>query len=284
MAARNLFDPEPQREILRLYTLSNTDDPGLTEALVPEEPAKVTDSVHDAQLAAGVLMQGLPVALKTGMNHIEYVEALMNSMAAVIKKIEQRGGMATPDELVGLQNMYVHIGQHIQLIAQDPNEKQRVKQYGDSLGKMGNMMKGYAQRLEEQMKEQAQAQGGNGADPKDAAKAQAMVISAETKAELTKDAHKQRTAQRQVQWQLDQQRKEQEHEMAMRQQAQQLQWTRPMSSSSWPRSRSRRRWRRRRPTSRLSSRRKRARPSRSLRNEPLDSKSSVEERTLLSDF
>lgn len=56
MAVRNLYDPEPQRKILSRYTLAQTDDPGLTEQLVPDQPVKVTDSVHDAQLAAGTLM------------------------------------------------------------------------------------------------------------------------------------------------------------------------------------------------------------------------------------
>src|SRR6185436_11879836 len=41
MSVRNLFDPEPQRDILRDYTLAVTDDPGRTERLVPEQPVLV---------------------------------------------------------------------------------------------------------------------------------------------------------------------------------------------------------------------------------------------------
>lgn len=223
MAARNLYDPEPQREILRAYTLANSDDPALTEQLVPESPVKVSDSVHDAQIVMGTLMQGLPVAVKTGMNHIEYVETLLAGMGMVVQKIEQRGGMATLDEIVGLQNVAAHVGQHIQIIAQDKAEKERVKRYGDAMGKIGNMVKAYAQRLQEQMQKQAQAQGQPQMDPKDMAKIQAITMQAQAKVENTRESHKQRTAQRQVQWQLEQQRKQQEHELEMQKQMRQAQ-------------------------------------------------------------
>lgn len=225
MAVRDKYDPEPQREILRDFTLAITDDPGRTEQLVPEEPEKVTDSVHDAQLVAGVLMQGLPVGIKTGMNHIEYVETLLESMSEVIKKIETRGGMATIDELIGLQNMGNHISQHIEIIGQDETEKERVKEYGDELGKAMNMVKAYGQRLAEQRKKimQAQAQGnGGGIDPKDLAKVKAMQIQAQAKAQNARESHAQKTAQRQVQWKLEQQRKMEEHQMDMRERQAQL--------------------------------------------------------------
>lgn len=216
MQARNFYDPEPQREILKDFTLAITDDPGRTERLVPEEPQRVTDSIHDAQLAAGALMQGLRVDIKTGMNHIEYVETLLGSMSSVIQKIEQRGGMATLDELIGLQNMGAHITAHIQLIAQDENEGERVKEYSDELGKAMNMVKAFAQRIQEAQKKAAQQQGGNGGmDPKDAAKIQGAVLMAKVKAQNTRESHAQRTAQRQVQWQMEQGRKREEHAMDM---------------------------------------------------------------------
>jgi len=185
---------------------------------VPEEQAQVTDSVHDAQLSAGVLMMGLPVALKTGLNHAEYCDTLLESMSAIIKKIEARGGMATIDELIGLQNMANHITEHIDIIAQDETEKATVKELGDELGKAMNLVKAYGQRLEEQQKKmaQAQAQGnGGGMDPKDMAKVKAMQIQAKAKAQNLRESHAQKTAQKQVQWKLEQQRKMDDHQMDM---------------------------------------------------------------------
>jgi hypothetical protein len=222
MAARNLFDPEPQRDILRDFTLAVTDDPGRAERLVPESPRQVTDSVHDAQLAAGTLLQGLPVSIKTGMNHLEYVETLLASLGMVVQKIEGRGSMATPDELFGLQNLGQHIAEHIQIVAQDESQADKVKQYGDDLGKLMNIVKAYAQRLEQQAKEQAQ--GGNGGpDPKELAKIEAMKIQAQAKAANTRESHAQRTAQRQTQWQMEQQRKSDEHKLEMQRRLQETQ-------------------------------------------------------------
>jgi hypothetical protein len=209
---RNLFDPEPQREILRDVTLAITDDPARANRLVPETPEKVTDSVHDAQLASGSLMQGLPVAVKTGMNHIEYVETLLANMAIVIKKANRQGGMATMDQIIGLQNMAAHIQAHIEIIAQDKEEKARVKAYNDQLSKLMNLVKAFAQRLQEQMEQQAQS---NGHDPETAGKVQSMLITAQAKAENTKESHAQRTAQRQLQFEAEEKRKQEQHEADM---------------------------------------------------------------------
>lgn len=214
MQYRNLYDPEPQRQILRDVTLAITDDPARAAALVPDQPVTITDAVHDAQLAAGTLMQGLPVALKTGMNHIEYVDTLMVTMAHIIQGAQQAGGMADMKTIQGLQNMANHISQHIQIITQDPNEKQRVKQYGDQLGKMMNLVKAMAQRLVEQMKQQQQ-QSPQG-DPQAAAKMQATIIQAQTKSKLATQSHAQRTAQRQIQFEQDMKQKAEEHALDLK--------------------------------------------------------------------
>ncbi len=213
LSMRNLFDPEPQREILRDVTLAITDDPARASRLVPESQEKVTDSVHDAQLASGSLMQGLPVAVKTGMNHIDYVETLLANMAIVIQKAIRQGGMATMDQIIGLQNMAAHIQAHIEIIAQDKEEKSRVKTYGDQLGKLMNLVKAFAQRLQEQMEQQAQ--NGNGMNPEVIAKIEAERMKAEAKIQTGAASHAQRTAQRQVQFEKEELRKQEQHEADM---------------------------------------------------------------------
>lgn len=213
MAARNLFDPEPQREILRDFTLAVTDDPGRTDRLVPQEPMRVTDSVHDAQLAAASLMMGLRVDVRTGQNHIEVVETLLGEMTMVVTQIQQSGGMATPDQIVGLNNMANYIGQHIQLIAQDKNEKARVKQYGDDLGKLMNFVKAFEQRLQEQQQAQAQQNGNGGIDPDKLAKLQVEQAKGELKLKQMAESHSQRTALRDTQAELSMQRDAERHQL-----------------------------------------------------------------------
>jgi hypothetical protein len=59
----------------------------------------------------------LPVAVKQGINHIDYVETLLASMQLVVQDIEQMGGMATREQVIGLKNMAQHIEEHIAIIA-----------------------------------------------------------------------------------------------------------------------------------------------------------------------
>lgn len=209
---RNLYDPEPQRTILRDITLAVTGDAGRAKQLVPETP-QISDSIHDGQLRFGTLMQGVPVTSKSGVNHIEVIETLLQAMAIVVQRIEKTSGVGTRDEILGLITVGQHIAQELQFLAQDESEKQRVKQYGDKLGQLMNLLKAFAQRLAEQ------EQGRNGQsqiDPETAAKIEAILMQAKVKSENTKTAHAQRTAQRQVQFEMEQGRKQKEFEADQR--------------------------------------------------------------------
>lgn len=221
MEWRDKFDPEPQREILRDSVLAITDDPARAESLVPEQPVKITDSVHDAQLVAGVLMQGLPVAVKTGMNHVEYVETLLITLAMEIQKAQQMGNVADMKTIIGMKGMAKHISEHIAIIAQDQTERQRVAAYQKSLTKLMNDVKGFEQRLMQQMQQQAQ-QGQAQLDPKDAAKIQATALTAEQKVQQMRESHANRTAERQVQFEMEEKRRQEEHAFEMERQKAEL--------------------------------------------------------------
>ena len=120
----------------------------------------------------------------------------------------QRGGMATPDELSGLMNLGKHIEEFLKVMATNEDEKEKTKQLEDMFGQLMNHVKGLAQRLQEQAKKQAGANGAQqGGDPKDAAKVQAMLIQAQTKAKIAETSAAQRTQQKQTQWEMGEQRK-----------------------------------------------------------------------------
>jgi len=212
MEWRPLYDPASQREILKISTLAATDDPGLTDTLVPESTDEVTSSKQKAMVSMGTLMLGLPVQFGATDNRIEVTETLLKEMALVVNNIQQSGGMAKPEQLPGLQMVAQTIDQQIQIIGQDKAQQQKAKQYADVLGKLMNLVKGFAQRLAAQMKE-AQANGQGGMDPKDMAKIQAIMLQAKVKAENASQSHAQRTAQRQVQWEAEEKRKQQEHQL-----------------------------------------------------------------------
>ena len=207
MQMRNLYDPEPQRDILRDVTLAITDDPARALRLVPEQPLKISDTVHDAQLSMGTLMMGFPVAVKTGQNHKEFIMVLLTELGQIIQQTEQSGGMAPPDKIKGFQMVAQCIEQHLKVLAQDKDEKQFVAQAEKQLAKLMNLVKAFIQRLQEQMKKQQQSQG-DGVDPQTKAKMQAQVITAQSKAKISQDSHTQKTAQRQVAFEMEEQRKQ----------------------------------------------------------------------------
>ena len=193
---RNLFDPEPQRDILREVTFNITGDAAKAEAWVPESATRVTDSTHDAQLACGALMQGLPVSLKTGMNHQEYVVTMVGNLTILVKRAEAEGGMATQKEIQGFSAIAQNTQQHLKILAQDKNQRQFVTEVEKEIANLMNMVRAFAQRLQEQQ-QQAQQQGA-GIPPADAAKIQAIQMQAQVKADNAKSSHALKTAQKQV--------------------------------------------------------------------------------------
>lgn len=209
MAARNLHDPESQREILYLYDMANSDNPDLAQRLVPLDKGRVSDSVHDAQMMMGSLMLGIPMKPKSGQNPIEMIENLIAGMAIILKREMDGGDKVTKGEMAGLQNVAQTIGLYIGMLSQDKNEKQRVKQYGDELGKFMKLIEQMGKALAQQA-----PQGGNGAqpDPKDAAKAQAILTIAQTKAQAAQQSHAQRTTQREVQFRMGLQQDAERHQ------------------------------------------------------------------------
>lgn len=195
-----------QKMVERIYITANTDDAALAVRLVPDQKG-VSPTVVQAQNDAGTLMLGLPVAMEPNVNETEYIEAQMHSMATKMQQVELRGGMATAEEVTGLSALITNIGRHIQVLAQDNQQRQRVRKYGEDLKNLTNMVKGYAQRLQQQQKKQ-QANGDGG---EAAVKLQTQVLLAQNKAKLAADSHAQKTAQRQVAFEQQMQQDAQRH-------------------------------------------------------------------------
>lgn len=232
----NKLDPTAQRFFLRLGLATTTDDYELARQSVPDEPV-VSSSTHDAQLAAGILLQGLPVALKEGVNHEEYAEAMLQTLQTRVQQIAGRGGMVKPEELTGLQNLAGEtldgqklpgngIAAHIALMEQDSKPmhvkgsppdhtvKEKVKQLSDALGKLMNEVKGFAQRTQQALAKQ-QGQNGGGVPPETMAKIQGQMMISKAKADNTRESHAQRTAQRQIQFEQKVHQDEQKHQQEL---------------------------------------------------------------------
>lgn len=210
-----MYEPDAQHRIKQIATLSVTDDAALTAMLVPERP-HTSSSVHDAQLAIGTLLIGQPMELKQNVSHVEYAQALIDALGVEIAKAQATGGVTDQAHIMGMMNLAGQsidgqpipgngAANHIAIVAQDEQQKDIAKVLGDQLGKAMNEVKGFAQRLMEQ--QQAAAQQNGGLDAETQAKIQADLMMAEAKAANTRESHAARTAQRQVQFEMEQERK-----------------------------------------------------------------------------
>lgn len=222
--------PDGQRLIDHQYVVTLTDRPDLAEALFPlQGQKKLSPSSHDAQLAADRILRGLQFAIPSEAVPEDYVMVWLGDMAAVIKQIQGTGNVGTMPELLGLANLGQHIGQAIGLMAsghgKEPGHGQKrgeaedmhkIKQYKDALGKMMNLVKGFAQRLQEQQ----QKGNGHGLDPEKMANIQTDQMKVKAKIQLGQESHAAKTAQRQAAFELEQRRKDRESEAETRRQNQ----------------------------------------------------------------
>ena len=211
-ALRPVLDPTAQKQVDRIYVLANSDDPALAEQLVPEQK-HISESVHDAQGVVGTLILGGKVDPVAGQNHAEYIETWLHAMATQLQAMGP-GGMGTPDQLKGLNNLAQHIAQQIQFLMQDKTAKAKVKEYKDDLAKLMNLVKAAGQRLAEQQKKMAQ-QNGTGQQAETQAKLQGQMMLNQAKAKNMRDSHAQRTAERQLQFEQQMKQDAQRHNLDM---------------------------------------------------------------------
>src|SRR5262249_30206228 len=159
---RKNLGPDGQRKVDHIAIEAATDDARLAEEIAPVDGQKViSSSMHDAQLATDRLMRGLPFTERPDMVYEDYVKVWLADMTILIQKKQQAGGMATMDEIAGLQNIANQIVAFLKIMGEDPDEKERVRMYQDELKKLMNLVKAFAQRLMAQMKAAAK-QGGTG--------------------------------------------------------------------------------------------------------------------------
>jgi hypothetical protein len=207
---RKNFGPQGQRLVDHMSVFSVTDSPELADAIAPiDQEKEISFSMHDAQLGTDRIMRGLPFVISPKMVPEDYVKVWIADMALIVQRLNETGGMATAEEISGLVNMQRHINQFLQIMASNEDEKEKVRQYSDSLNELMNQVKAYAQRLAQQMQSKgAPGQNGNGQDDETKAKLQGKVIMDQAKAEALKISHAQKTAQRQVQFEMEEKRKD----------------------------------------------------------------------------
>lgn len=209
MANREKYPPTAQQEILHDFTAAVTGNFQRADRLVPlGDKPPVSNATQNAVAQFGALMQGVPVPDAEEYNPIDQIEAFLGMLGTKIAQIEKTTNMATPEQLQGMANVADHIRKLIARLAQNPQEKQRVRQYMDQLGGLENMLKAFAQRLQEQQKQQQGQNGDNGKGAETAAKIRSQMFLAESNARVKEAKAAQGMRHKEQSFQSDQARKD----------------------------------------------------------------------------
>lgn len=213
---RKNLGPDAQRKVDHMSITSATDQPALAEELAPiENQNRLSPSMHDAELATDRILRGLEYKPTPEMVAEDYVLVWLHDLGTLVQAAQQNGNMASAEQIAGFGNLAKHIATFIQIMAADDALKDKVRAYNDALTKIMNIVKGFAQRLMKQQQASA-ANGNGGVDAKTMATLKGKMLIDQAKAQNLVQSHAMRTAQKQAQFELDQQRKDKELNQRLR--------------------------------------------------------------------
>jgi hypothetical protein len=209
---RPKLGPDAQRKVDHISIESALDDAAVAEDLAPiEGQSKISNSMHDAMLATDRLMRGLIFVPGPDMVYEDYVKVWLADLTQMVEGAVQSGGMASPSDILGWQNMAKTIDAFLKIMESDEEQAQNVRAYREKLSEQMNHVKAFTQRLQQQMEAQ-QKNNGDGQQQAEAAKAMLDIKLEQARGQLklknAEASHAQKTAQRQVQFELDQQRED----------------------------------------------------------------------------
>lgn len=210
---RQNLGPEAQRKVDHIGIQIMTEDVAVAEDLAPiKGQPPISRSAHDAELATERLMRGLPFTPTPQMVYEDYVVTWLRDMGLIVKGIQATSQVGTQEQLAGLQNMAMHVSNFLQIMSDDEAAGPKVRQYGDLLGQLMNVIKGFQQRLTEQN----QSGNGKGAMDETQVKLQGKVMMDQVNAKAKEEKSVQAQAQKQSAFELQEQRKDRELDAKLR--------------------------------------------------------------------
>lgn len=209
------YDASSQRTILRNWTTTMTRNPAMGDLLVPNQAPTVTAGTMAADEVFPNLMLGVEVGVREGIERTEYVAKLIEKMTSVIDRISKTDEVGTQQEVIGLGMVAQHIEQNLEMLSQNPENKEFVTAAGKEVGKMMNLVKAFAQRQQEEAGKQQP-------DPEAEAKAQATAQAAQQKQQISGANAEQKLQQREVQFQQKMKQEQQAFMIEMQQMREQM--------------------------------------------------------------
>lgn len=203
------LDPTSKRVVLRKYIATVTRNDDLATLLVPEKKPESSLGTQAAEDVFGTLMLGIPVSAREGIEHQDYVATLMVMMSIIIQGINESDGVGKPEQVQGLQASAASVTQHIEIMSQDPINKEFVTAAEKALSKMMNDVRAFAQR-QQQAAEAAAKQQQDAQSAESQAKAQAMMAESQAKIAASQSSMQAKAMEVQQQMALDKAKHDQE--------------------------------------------------------------------------
>ena len=233
---RKNLNPDSQRRVDHISIESATDDSALAEELAPiANQMKPSNSITNAQYATDRILRGLPYALPADAVFEDYILVWLRDLKALIEQMQNPMMGLNPEKLAGAFALAQATEPLIKQLHQDKEEKQKANLYQKALKQLEMGLQKMARKLQQQMKQRQAAGPGAGQQENPAAeqaskirieeaKTQAalkgQVLLNQAKAQNLIEAHGQRTAQRQLASELDEQRKDRAANAELRRKAQ----------------------------------------------------------------
>lgn len=143
------LDPSAQRKVLRDFISVLSRNPARAIDLVPYEPQQVTAGSKAADQLFGTLMMGVPVGLVEGIEQQDYILTMMQKLSQKIQQVESIDNTGDTDTVIGMSTVLSDIERHIEIMAEEPSNKEFVTTAQKALGVMTNKVKGFGQRVAE---------------------------------------------------------------------------------------------------------------------------------------
>lgn len=214
------LDPTSKRVVLRKFIATITRNDDLAQLLVPEKKPESSEGTQAAEDVFATLMLGMPVSLREGIEHTDYIATVLGMMSIVIQTInESEEKMGTPEQVQGLNNAAQNVAQHLEILAEDPLNKEFVAAAEKALGKMMNDVRAFEQRQQQAM-EAEQTRQEDAQSMESQAKAEATMAQAQVKIQTTTATTQQKMQLAAEKHAQDMVQKQQKHDAAIAQQRQ----------------------------------------------------------------
>lgn len=199
---RPMYGPQAQMEILHDATSVITGNSNKAARWVPlDGQTKATPAQKVAEADFATLIRGLPANVLEGVSLTDQIETLTGLLAGEISIISKTGG-GDARTMMGLGNTAQHIDALIEQLSQNPPDKERANTYKKQMGELEKEIQQLGQALA-----QKQAKSNGQVDPAALAKAQATMLQAQVKGQVTEQNAAQKREHKDAAFIAEQQRK-----------------------------------------------------------------------------